>query len=501
MPVYNKLKIAILAILTSQNIYALSFDPIQVQSGAGNLLYAEMKFRNADPDSKIEASLAESQDLIHLGLSSQSPGHLNFFTRRSGDGTGVIVITSTRPIVEAELNILLKIKEGNATHIQQVKTRLSRARTQAPVNASVNEKSLQPQTIVSEKDIALNLPSSTQFQVNTSAPTPVKANNSTAQLATPSGSNASALLINTGPVPSLNTTVSTVASVSKNSASSYPVISSSTSIQTKIQATQAPVATVASLAQAVPIQTTLKAEPQPIVQPKPSAKVMPEEQAKVEPAKSQKPELQPDAVTKAKPANQTPVTPHAAGTTSGPAFSSAQAYVVQPNESLWKIAAKVAAESHQSIPEVMKKIKADNQHAFIGGNINRMRRGAALNLAAANSNQPKPVSKVQQENSSPKQSAKAKYRINQAEMSLVTTSVQDSPQGSAKEKTLQNQTTPELSAKVMTARQKTVKLQKNVSKLALALQQKDQRIQLLNARLALLQQQLQRQDQVKKPAH
>jgi prefoldin subunit 5 len=50
----------------------------------------------------------------------------------------------------------------------------------------------------------------------------------------------------------------------------------------------------------------------------------------------------------------------------------------------------------------------------------------------------------------------------------------------------------------MTSREKTVKLQKNVTQLASALQEKNQRIQLLNARLAQLQQQLQQQN-VKKP--
>ena len=87
-------------------------------------------------------------------------------------------------------------------------------------------------------------------------------------------------------------------------------------------------------------------------------------------------------------------------------------------------------------------------------------------------------------------------------MSLVAESNQDSAQGALKEKTSQNLTSSELSSKVMTAREKTVKLQKNVSQLSLALKQKDQRIELLNARLALLQQQLQQQQrQTKKPVH
>ena len=65
--------------------------------------------------------------------------------------------------------------------------------------------------------------------------------------------------------------------------------------------------------------------------------------------------------------------------------------------------------------------------------------------------------------------------------------------------TERNQTSKELSLKVMTAREKTVKLQRNVTELELALNQKDHRIQLLNARLAQLQQQLKAQQADKKP--
>ena len=53
----------------------------------------------------------------------------------------------------------------------------------------------------------------------------------------------------------------------------------------------------------------------------------------------------------------------------------------------------------------------------------------------------------------------------------------------------------------MTTRKKTVTLQKNVVQLDLALQQKDHQIQLLNARLAQLQQQLQQQQKANKPSH
>lgn len=78
MTVYNKLKLAILAIVASQNIYAINVDPVQIQSAPGELLYAEMNFRQSDINLPIEVSLASPEDLISMGASHQPPGHLNF---------------------------------------------------------------------------------------------------------------------------------------------------------------------------------------------------------------------------------------------------------------------------------------------------------------------------------------------------------------------------------------------------------------------------------------
>ena len=79
MTVYNKLKLAILAIVASQNIYAINVDPVQIQSAPGELLYAEMTFRQSDINLPIEVSLASPEDLMSIGASHQPPGHLNFF--------------------------------------------------------------------------------------------------------------------------------------------------------------------------------------------------------------------------------------------------------------------------------------------------------------------------------------------------------------------------------------------------------------------------------------
>lgn len=443
MTVYNKLKIAILSIISTQSLYAITLDPVQIQSGTGELLYLEMKFSHADPNSRIDVSLADPEDLIAMGASHQPPGHLNFFTRRSADGSGVVVITSSRPVVESELNILVKIKEGNATHIQQIKMPLARSKVAAnPVIASKNESLLNPQIIVSEKDIALNLPTSMRYTA--------------AQNETTTQNNA----VNSG-LANAQTPLA-ISIVSPPRLENQAITADSTE---KAQS-------VTALSQ----QNTTTSNS--TLHPKPN-----------------KPDV---SAAKINTAKTTPVKTEAKKSTD-PKNTESNTHIVQANESLWKIASRIAAQTNQSVPQVMQTIKANNSHAFIQGNINRMRQGVALNLAVGDKAvQPrhKDIAPLAH-----RQSGKEKYKLGQAEMSLVTETKQDSAQGSANKETQLSQTSSELSLKVMTAREKTVKLQHNVSKLSLTLQQKDQRIQLLNARLAQLQQQLQQQNHAKKPTH
>lgn len=474
MTVYNKLKIAILAIISSQT-FAITIDPIQVQSGSGDLLYAEMKFRHSDPNARIEVGLAEANDLMTIGVAHQPPGHLNFFTRRTGDGSGVIVITSSRPVVDSELNILLKIKEGSATHIQQVKTALKRSRPVAEPISSGTEKALIPQIIVSEKDIQLNLPSSSQYQALNTAPTSVSTSvqsNTSAQLSTPvaisiTPSHITPLVTQKSAPPLMNSTA--VINPEKSNATVFNPQVTPTIISTP-QATVQPETKVAA-EQVLPTpeqnQATQKKNPQV------------EEKAKT-----------------------TTTNKQSSQQTASNKTNTADKHIVQANESLWRIASRIASQSNQSVPEVMRQIKANNEHAFIQGDINRIRRGVALNLSNSAQTATKNTSKQKAiiPPTTQKQSGKAKYRLGQDEMSLVADNSLDATHGKSKKDHQQNQTNAELSTKVMTSREKTVKLQKNVSELALALQQKDQRIQLLNARLAQLQQQLQQQNRSKKSA-
>lgn len=450
MTVYNKLKIAIFTIMSSPSIYAITLDPIQIQSAPGDLLYAEMNFQQADPNSTLQVSLATPEDLSALGVTHQPPGNLNFYTRQNGQGSGVIVITSSRPVNDSELNIVVKISEGSATRLQHIKTVIKPSTIKKTEN---NESTLSPQLIVNEKDIALNLPESTRY--TSSAPA----------LATTNSNSEQNLNIKSGTVSSINTNSS--APLSENS-SAQQVVTSTIPDQaaTKNQITSAINKSDANNSPKTPIKKLAV-------------------QKKSVPSKN----LSQNAAKK-----QT-LSPSRGPVTSGK-------YVVQHNESLWSIANRIAAKTKQPVAKVMHDIQKQNQHAFIQGDVNRLRQGIALKLAHT------PVSKTQQNKSKTEithtaksPSGKAKYRLQQAEMSIVAENSQNSTHGSAKKSTQQSQNNTELAVKVMTKREKNVTLQRNVTKLNQTLRLKDQRIQLLNARLAELQQQLQAQQNTHKQKH
>ncbi|MFI8123978.1 FimV family protein [Acinetobacter sp. ABJ-A23_2] len=453
MTAYNKLKIAIFTIMSSPSVYAITLDPIQIQSAPGELLYAEMNFQQADPNTPLQVSLATQEDLNGLGVTHQPPGNLNFYTRQNGQGSGVIVITSSRPIIDPELNIVVKVSEGNATRLQHIKTVLK----PSPIKkVAANESPLSPQFIVNEKDIALNLPESTRY-------TPAE----TATTVAETPANERNLNISTGSAPALN-----------SSAPATPF--------TEKPSTQAPQQTIAAMS-----TESSAVEKQPSAPLKPSND---NQTTTVKKAAQAKPAQHKNVLSKNTPKKQK------ISTYKGPAPTGK--YVVQRNESLWTIANRIAAQTKQPVAKVMRDIQAQNRHAFIQGDVNRLRQGISLNLTAANTakaSHPKP--KSSEANLAKPSSGRAKYRLQQAEMSIVAENSPNSTHGSAKKSTQQGQNNTELAVKVMTTREKTVTLQRNVTKLNQTLSLKDQRIQLLNARLAELQQQLQAQQRTHKQKH
>lgn len=449
MTVYNKLKIAIFTIMSSPSIYAITLDPIQIQSAPGDLLYAEMNFQQADPNATLQVSLATPEDLSALGVTHQPPGNLNFYTRQNGQGSGVIVITSSRPVIDPELNIVVKISEGSATRLQHIKTVIKPSSIKKTEN---NESTLSPQFIVNEKDIALNLPESTRYTSPTLASTP-----------TDSYSEHS-LNINSGTAPAVNTNSSNTLSANSSTQLAQQVTTATTPDQTEIKPTSAKTPTNNS--------------------PKTPVKNLTAQKKSV-PQKAR---------------NQTPAKKQSLNSYKGPASSGK--YVVQRNESLWSIANRIAAKTKQPVAKVMHDIQTQNRHAFIQGDVNRLRQGIALNLAHSPAAKPQQnKSKTDIAHTAKSTSGKAKYRLQQAEMSIVAENSQNSTHGSAKKSTQQSQNNTELAVKVMTTREKTVTLQRNVTKLNQTLRLKDQRIQLLNARLAELQQQLKAQQQTHKQKH
>ncbi|RLL38811.1 hypothetical protein D9K80_01340 [Acinetobacter cumulans] len=497
MTVYNKLKIAILAILASQPLHAITIDPIQIQSAPGELLYAEINFRQSDSNQPLQASLANAEDLMRMGVGHQPPGHLNFFTRRDSAGNGVITITSSRPMTDAELNIVVKVTEGNAIRLQHIKTPLKRSAGQNPslANLSRNERPLAPLIIRNENEIGLNLPVSTAYTAKT--PNSIQKNEAP-------------LSISRATPPSLNNsstpTLASVTPVAQAYAVPAPMVKAVAPV-TPISPVQKQ--TVASAQAPTPAQTVTKPsntaeQPATSVAAKPAMGQVSQDplvkQFAEAKAEQKTAPATPAPAPAPAPANVAPVSKNPVSAQTPPPAKAE--YVVQSNETLWGIASRLATAQNRPIDEVMKQIKANNEHAFIQGDSNRLRRGVALNLnsTAPSKEQPK-VNAAALAKIPSAQSGKAKYRLNQAEMSLISENERDSAHTSANKNTEKNQTSDKLSLKIMTSREKTVKLQRNVTQLELALNQKDQRIQLLNTRLAQLEEKLKAQRVAKKPIH
>ena len=494
MTIYNKLKIAILTILSSQHLYAITLDPLQIQSAPGELLYAEMSFHQADANSKLDVSLATPEDLMMLGAIHQPPAALNFFTRRNNKGEGVIVITSSRPMTDAELNIIVKIQENGAVHLKHIRQPI-RQKTQIAAAQSSNEKTLVPKYIVSEKDIALNLPESTRYNAN-AATNSKETNLKQEKLLNAPFALPPALNIPESKAPVV-TAISVAAPAKAEQTASIQAGSNTQAATPKIAVTEQKPTTPTIRQEVQQAAVVQAANAQPANENIPAEKPIQNTENKLV-EKKQDTIAEYQAKNKEQPIKQPPPqsTPSAAS-----GENSQQQYLVRRNESLWSIAQRIAGQTQQPVYKVMNQIKAQNEHAFVGGNANRLRQGAHLNfnLGTVPSHKNPSTNQMAAQTAHGVPAGKAKYRLQQAEMTLIAESNQDSSTGSAKKDTQQQKTSADLSLKVMTAREKTVTLQRNVTQLELALRGKEHRIQLLNARLAELQEQLKAQQETKKP--
>lgn len=435
MNFYNKFKLTVFSCLISQHIYALNLMPIEVQSAPGELLYAEIAFEHANPNHPLHVGLATAKDLNDLGVYHHPPGHLSFFVRQSSSDTGVITITSPRPVIETELNVVVKIQHAGSTRLQHIQTRLADLKTQ---QATTAEKKLVPIKVQREEEIALNLP-----------------------VTDPHGAVAPAVNRQEQPLQ-LST--------------STPPLIQGTAVTTTSPTTAAQAAAITKASDA---STVAAGETVLVVQ-------------KIAPPPLQ---TQQNKQLAHAPQSTSAQTTHSRSIQSSPS----QQHIVQSNESLWGISTQIAKQYQRSTAEVMQDIQRNNPQAFIGGDPNKLRRGALLsfNLESTPVGQEK-IAYQDLPRVSAQQSGKAKYRLTEAKMSLVAQKQSDSVQGSAKKSTQSTKSSEQLALKVMTAREKSVKLQRNVTQLDQTLKQKDHRIQLLNTRLAQLQQQIKAQQVQKK---
>lgn len=468
MTAYNKLKIAILAVFASQSIHAITIDPIQVQSAPGELLYAEMSFSQANLDAPMQVSLASVEDLMSIGSTAQQQSleHLNFFIRRNQSGSGVITITSSQPFHQPELNVILKVQEGNAAQIKRIKSPLRTAATKNTIPPNPQDKPLTPIRVVSEADIALNLPVTASRQEPPKLQTPVAQPASTAT----KGTSTQTAEVKTPPQETPRAPKPSVPAVVN------PELLGGTTIT--ITQRNAEGQSRSKTAKSVVSDSPVKPE----TQPQNAAKKTPDvEKKKAEATQSKKTSEQPKLQ-----------------------------YVVQSKDSLWTIASQLAKQQNRPIQEVMEQIHQQNLNAFARGDVNRLQIGTVLHFDPNVSIRPSPEQKAPKKESvkpveaktktQPSEAApvtpKTKYKLNQAEMSLVAEK-EKAPKQDASHK--QGAIPEQLSLNVMTAREKSVKLQRNVTNLELALRKKDQRLQILNTRLAELQKQLQAQQAKQQP--
>lgn len=493
----TKLQTALIALLAAQSAQAITLQPVQVLSSPDELLYAEIRFSQADTLDGMKVSVASPEDLQSLGIHEKlNTDNLNFYARSNSYGDGVITITSDKPINASELNVVIKIEQGNATRLQHVRTPLQSGLTASQIQNE--ERTLTPLT-VAEQDISLNLPETSVISMpatNTETADTKKVGASVAKAEKTDDKNTTTSSVAT-PAHDAKAQQTAQAKDAKAEKADKATAKANAKKEREAKAEKAKKsapATPVEQPQILTIQRTLFSPDGQVVSPEGLAGVANVAQQTAETALNVKNDAPPPMMGGAT-ANNT-------ATTEG---ATAQ-YVVKPKETLFKIASNIATQTNQPVAEVMQEIHKQNPDAFVKGKASRLRQGVTLNLAVAptynttakaeaKTAKPKTQSSAHSKKASAKaraQQARAvarKQRLAEAQMSLVAESKHDSAHGTAKAGD-GGASTAKLNQKVIQAREKVVSTQKNVTSLENALKGKDQKVQMLNARLAKLEQQL-----------
>lgn len=496
-----------LTTLTPTISHALTLDPVNIDSSRGEPLYAEIPFRQAQSKKSINVSIAQPFESGEVAVLNEAEyAHYNFYVRQNADGNGVIVITSSRAINSNVIDLTLKIEDAGQTRIQQVRgslpSRIDR------LKSSLNETVLKPRYVTNDQDLKLNLPEvsnlpeENQLRVANVAPpimqketvpVPVKSSVKSIGLATSNNATPPVVRAPTQQV-ARQTTSSTAATKHNTEVSQHqtpPQKATTKSINTN---TVAP-----SPKGELNINVTRRDASQPVPKAEPLKTVSPvAQQSSAKVTASSKTTTQRNPVAEKAKVKATSV--KKVQKQIPPRNTSAQEkHKVQANESLWGIANQIAKQESVPIQQVMKQIQEHNKHAFINGNPNQLKQGAILSLdyqyqattpkpkATTLSTPPKKPEATTASTASPP--AKKAEKQSQAHMSIVAGDSKGTTQGS-KAKGINKKVANELTVRVRQARQSALGLQNNVRQLDRDLVAKENRIALLNARLAELEQQL-----------
>ena len=496
-----------LTTLTPTISHALTLDPVNIDSSRGEPLYAEIPFRQAQSKKSINVSIAQPFESGEVAVLNEAEyAHYNFYVRQNADGNGVIVITSSRAINSNVIDLTLKIEDAGQTRIQQVRgslpSRIDR------LKSSLNETVLKPRYVTNDQDLKLNLPEvsnlpeENQLRVANVAPpimqkqtVPVPVKSSVKSIGLATSNNATPPVVSAPTQQVARQTTSSTAVTKQNTEVSQhqtpPQKATTKSINTN---TVAP-----SPKGELNINVTRRDANQPVPKAEPLKTVSPvAQQSSAKVTASSKTATQRNPVAEKAKVKATSV--KKVQKQIPPRNTSAQEkHKVQANESLWGIANQIAKQESVPIQQVMKQIQEHNKHAFINGNPNQLKQGAILSLdyqyqattpkpkATTLSTPPKKPEATTASTASPP--AKKAEKQSQAHMSIVAGDSKGTTQGS-KAKGINKKVANELTVRVRQARQSALGLQNNVRQLDRDLVAKENRIALLNARLAELEQQL-----------
>jgi pilus assembly protein FimV len=337
MNIYKKLYFSMLAFFCTQHSNSLAIDPIEIRSSINDLLYAEIKFTQAQPNSRLKVSLANQQDLDSMDVKHKRPDQLNFFIRYHNNNTGIITITSTYPVTNPELNMVLKIEEGHNIRLQHIQLNLTQDTNRAHFASILlsPEQPLSPLIIKNENDISIH--SQTYIHVNNSSnhlPNLFKTN-----VFQQNFKQDQPLIISKSLPPTLN-------KITPQSAMAMTLLSSSV-------INNLPLPNQQPDEQRLIISKTLP----PLLNTAYSQVNLYKTSAVIEKQLSQ-----------SKPINHQ-ISTHLPRT-----------YIVKKNESLWDIAKQFSIQGNKFTSQMMQKIYIHNRNAFVQGNINKIKQGSILNL-------------------------------------------------------------------------------------------------------------------------